>query len=609
MPNTRRHSVATGIIPPEIAITLDGLFHERVRRTSQRLAYRYFDDHLCEWRDLTWQQMLQDITRWQAALIHEGFQPGDRVAIMLKNCPTWVVFDQAALGLGLVTVPLYTSDRPENVAHVLEDSGAKLLLIDSAEHWHPLHEACHQLTTLSRVVTLRTPPEGDDDDRLRGIDEWLPESGGEFHHLVTDPNKLATIVYTSGTTGKSKGVMLSHNNLLSNAWAALKYFDVHPEDSFLSFLPLSHTLERMAGYVIPIMAGASVAYARSVQQLQEDLAITKPSILVTVPRIFERIQGGMRNKLDKGPAYARRLFELAINVGYSRFEHAQGRASWRWNHLLWPVLKKLVADKLIHRLGGRLRLAISGGAALSADNARTFIGLGVPIIQGYGLTETSPVISVNCEEDNIPATVGRPVPGVEVRLGESDGLEVRGHNVMLGYWNNEPATQAMFTPDGWLKTGDVASIDTQGHITITGRIKEIIVLSNGEKVPPVDMEVAILTDPLFEQVMVVGEGMPYLSLMAVVNRERWIEAIKERDLPSAWPAGLHLPQARAFALARIAQQMKAFPGYARIRRAALLAEPWGVENGLLTPTLKLKRNKVLEKYQEDYKKMYEGYLQ
>lgn len=597
------------LISPEHTDSLDNLFHERARRTPDGIAYHYFDDRLCDWQQLTWAQALQDIVRWQAALVHEGFQPGDRVAIMIKNCPHWVVFDQAALGLGLVTVPLYVADRPENVAHVLQDSGAKLLLIDSAEHWHPLHEACMEVTSLARIVTLKAPPEGDDDPRLRGLDEWLPDAGGEFLHRVGDPNTLATIVYTSGTTGKSKGVMLSHRNLLSNAWASLQTFDIYPDDIFLSFLPLSHALERMGGYIVPMMAGASVAYARSIQQLQEDLSRIRPTILITVPRIFERIQAALRNKLEKGPAYARRLFDLAVEVGYSRFEHAQHRAPWHWKHLLWPLLKSLVADKLAARLGGRLRLAVAGGAALAADNSRTFVGLGVTIIQGYGLTETSPVISVNRVSDNRPTSVGHPLPGVEVRLGKQDALEVRGANVMLGYWQNEAATQAMFTPDGWLNTGDVARIDASGHITITGRLKEIIVLSNGEKVPPMDVEAAILRDPLFEQVMVVGEGKPYLSLLAVVNRERWAEVAQERDLPGDWPASLQLPQARAYALTRATRQIKSFPGYARIRRAVLLSEPWNMDNGLLTPTLKLKRTQVLDRYRAEYEKLYEGYLQ
>lgn len=597
----------TDLISLETAVTLDGLFHERARRTPDAVAYRNYDDALGDWRDFTWRQMLQEIARWQAAFMHEALQPGDRVAIMLKNCPSWVVFDQAALGLGLVTVPLYVADRPENVAHVLQDSGAKLLLIDSAEHWHPLHEACAGLESLHRVVTIKTPPEGDDDDRLRGVDEWLPEHGGEFLHLVHDPKALATIVYTSGTTGKSKGVMLSHSNLLCNVWYALQHFEIYPGETFLSFLPLSHSFERMAGYYIPVMAGACVVYARSVQQLQEDLVRVKPTILISVPRIFERVLSVIRTKLDKGPAYARWLFDQAVEIGYLRFEHAQSRAPWNWRLLLWPILDRLVARKVTSRLGGRIRLAVSGGAALSANCARTFIGLGIPILQGYGLTETSPVIGVNRLEDNVPASIGKAIQGVEIRTDENGALEVRGHNVMMGYWKNEAATRAILSEDGWLNTGDVVRIDEAGRIHITGRVKEIVVLSNGEKVPPADMEAAILTDPLFEQVMITGEGKAYLSLLAVVNRERWEQAAKERDLPGSWPGSLHLPQARAFALARVAQKMKEFPGYAKIRRISLLTEPWSVDNGFLTPTLKLKRNIVQAHYKQEIEAMYEGY--
>ncbi len=380
-----------------------------------------------------------------------------------------------------------------------------------------------------------------------------------------------------------------------------------PSDIFLSFLPLSHVLERTAGYYVAVMAGARVAYARSVQQLQEDLALVRPTVLITVPRIFERIQTGMRNKLDKSSTFARYLFALAIIVGNRRFEHLHGRSCWHPKLLLWAILKPLVADKLTSRLGGRLRLAISGGAALSADIARTFIGLGLPILQGYGLSETSPVISVNRDNDNLPSSVGKPLPNLEVRLGEYDALEVRGPSVMLGYWNNEAATKLMISSDGWLNTGDVARIDETGRITITGRIKEIIVLSNGEKVPPNDMEAAILADPLFEQLMVVGEGKAYLGLLTVVNRERWVAAMHERGLPAEWPESLRSTQAKAYALQRVTQQIQSFPGYARIRRIALLGEAWSTDNGLLTPTLKIKRAKVLEMYRRDYEGLYEGY--
>jgi long-chain acyl-CoA synthetase len=591
-------------IRPDRAVTLDELFHERARRSTTALAYRYWHEADGAWRDLNWGQMLDEIARWQAALDIECLQPGERVAILLKNCPAWVMFDQAALGLGLVTVPLYTSDRPENVAHILRDSGARLLLIDNVEHWPPLQQACQDITSLTRVVAMRGIPEPSVDPRLRSIDQWLPMAGDRFRHHISDPQAIATIVYTSGTTGKSKGVMLSHSNLLSNAWASLQTFHVRPDDLLFSFLPLSHCLERLAGYYLPIMAGAAVAYARSFQTLQDDLLSLRPTVLITVPRIFERIRAGLYAKLEQGPSWRRRLFELAVDIGYQRFEHKQRRGLWRPRFVVGPLLDVLVARQLHQRLGGRLRLAVSGGAALPPDTARIFIGLGLPLLQGYGMTEASPVISVNRIDDNLPASVGRPIPGVEVRLGKDKVLEIRGPNVMRGYWNNDAATRAMFTADGWLVTGDVAHIDSDGHISITGRIKEILVLSNGEKVPPADLEAAILNDPLFEQVMVVGEGQPYLGLLAVVNRERWQLAAQQHALGNNWPDCLRERKAQAYALASVTRQMKGFPGHARVRRIALLHEPWSLEDGLLTPTLKLKRASVLEHYQVEFDQLY-----
>jgi long-chain acyl-CoA synthetase len=586
-------------ISPEQALTLDGLFHERARRSPDAVAYRFFDEHAQAWKKLTWAGMVAEIARWQAALQRENLQPGDRVAIMFKNSPTWVMFDQAALGLGLVTVPLYTADRPDNVAYVLQDAEAKLLLIASAEHWHPIDQAAAELPALASVVTMHPLPADAHDPRLHDMDTWVPEAGDDFLHRLADPERLASIVYTSGTTGRPKGVMLSHRNLLSNAWNSLQTFDVLPTDVFFSFLPLSHMLERTAGYYIPVMAGAMVGFARSFQQLHEDFATVRPTLLISVPRIYERIYAGLRNKLQTGTPMARRLFDFAVEVGYRRFEYAQGRAAWQASLLLWPLLQRLVARKLMARLGGRLRMALSGGAALSPEISRIFIGLGLPILQGYGLTEAGPVVSVNRAERNKPASVGPPIPGVEVKLDENGILFARGAGIMRGYWRNDEATREILMEDGWLNTGDIAHIDGDGHLTIIGRIKEIIVMSNGEKVPPVDLETAILRDPLFEQVMVVGEGKPCLGVFAVLNRELWEQAAAEKSPDSA--------QGRAFALARMARQMPGFPGYTRIRRACLLTEPWTIENGLLTPTLKLKRTHVLERYRQEYLKLYEGF--
>jgi len=595
------------VISPEEAVTLDGLFRERVRRTPDGVACRDFNLQHANWRDYTWAQINHQIARWQAALEGDGLNAGDRVAVMLRNSPEWVIFDQAALGLGLIVVPLYTQDRPENVAYILNDAGCKVLLLGTHEQWQTFSGVRNQLGALVRILTVEPLPGAGDDPRLQAIDQWLPESGGEARHVPRDAAALATIVYTSGTTGRPKGVMLSHRNILTNAAACLQVVAVKSEDLLLSFLPLSHTFERTCGYYLTIMCGATTAYARSVQQLGEDLQAIRPTMLISVPRIYERVYAAIKAKLDDGPPLRKKLFQLAVDVGWARFEHAQGRGGWTPGFLLWPVLKALVASKIMARLGGKLRTAFAGGAALAPEISRVFIGLGLPVIQGYGLTETSPVACANSPNDNLPASVGKPIPGVEVKIGDKDALMIRGPNIMLGYWNNEQATQAMVGADGWLNSGDTARIDEQGHVFITGRLKEIIVMSNGEKVPPVDVEAAIMRDALFEQVMLIGEGKPYLSVIAVLNADNWRKMAAEKGIDAASPGVLRSTQVQAIVLERIARQLREFPGYAQVRRATLTLEPWTVENGLLTPTIKLKRAKVLELFNAELDRMYSGH--
>ncbi len=594
------------VISAAEAVTLDGLFRERVKRTAEAVAYRDFNAQHANWRDYTWAQIDRQVARWQAALERDGLKPGDRVALMLRNSPEWVIFDQAALGLGLIVVPLYTQDRPDNVAYILNDAGCKVLLFGSNEQWKAFAAVRDQLGGLVRILTVEPQPAATDEPRLKSVDQWLPDEGGETRHVPRDAAALATVVYTSGTTGRPKGVMLSHLNILSNAEACLQVVPVTSADVLLSFLPLSHTFERTCGYYLTIMCGATTVYARSVQQLGEDLQTVRPTMLISVPRIYERVYTAIKAKLDDGPPLKKKLFQLAVDVGWARFEHAQGRGGWTPGFLLWPALNALVARKIMARLGGRLKAAFAGGAALSPDISRVFIGLGLPVIQGYGLTETSPVACANSLGDNVPASVGRAVPGVEVRLGDKNALMIKGPNIMLGYWNNEEATRAMVGADGWLNSGDIARIDDGGHIFITGRLKEIIVMSNGEKIPPVDIEAAISRDTLFEQVMLIGEGKPFLSLLTTLQHEQWKKLAAEQGFGEDANA-LRNPAVEKLLLARIAAQMNEFPGYAQVRRITATLDPWTVENGLLTPTLKLRRSRVMEKFQAELDQMYTGH--
>ncbi len=592
----------TGRIRYEDAKTLDGLFRERAKRSAGRAAYVDFNANTGRWRPRTWAEMYAAIGRWQAGFAQEGLNPGDRVALMQRNSPEWVMFDQAAYGEGLVTVPLYTVDRPDNVAYILADCSARLVLFDTQEQWDQFRVLKIDLPGVERILVLNPSGAPFGDPRVKSVAEWLPEAGVN-RHVTDDAKRLASIIYTSGTTGRPKGVMLSHDNLLSNCRDALTRSDISEDDEFLSFLPLSHVFERNVGYYMGVMVGFKTTYARSIPLLGEDLQSVRPTVFHAVPRIYERVWAAVKAKLDEAPEGKRKLFHRTVEIGYARFEYQQGRGPWKASFLLWPILKKLVADKVLAKLGGRLRSAGAGGAALAPDIARVFIGLGLPLIQGYGMTESSPVITTNTLEDNVPGSVGKVIPNVEIRIAENGELLARGPNVMMGYWNNPEAT-AKTLEGGWLHTGDVARIDETGHVYLTGRIKDIIVLANGEKMPPGDIEEAILGDSLFEQAMVLGEGKSYLSALVVLNPARWEAAARAASID---PQVLSSPGAEKVVLERIAVRMRPFPGYAQVRRAALCAEPWTVENGLLTPTLKAKRAQIVDRNAGALARIYEGH--
>lgn len=592
------------LIPPEVAVTLDALFRERLRRTPQAVAYRSFDAARGDWREYRWVDMAAKVGQWQSALLAEGLLPGERIAIALPNGPDWVCVDQAALGLGFVDVPLYVNDRPENVAFLLAHSGARLLVIDTLAQWQALAPALTAVATLERVVVLG-PVEAGRDAILVSASQWLPPGEHGLRESRNAPDDLATLVYTSGTTGRPKGVMLSHRNILSVAHAALQRVPAYPDDVFLSFLPLAHLFERTAGYYLPMMAGATVAHARSILQLAEDLQTVRPTALIAVPRVFETVHARLQRELQRSGWLARRAFALTVHAGWQQNRYRQGKRRWPLAAVLWPVLSRHVASRLHARLGGRLRVAVSGGAPLPPTIARTFIGLGLPLLQGYGLTEASPVVSVNLLEDNEPASVGPALPGIEVRLGEHDEILVRGPNVMQGYWQNPSATAAAIDPEGWLHTNDRGRIDRAGRLYITGRLNEIIVLSNGEKVSPEDLEMALRMDPWVDQCMVVGEGQPVLAALVVLAHTPWVEFTKAQGMDPADPANLAHPRLIRILLRHLDSRLAKFPKYAQIRRVHVLLEPWTPENGLLTPTLKIRRKLLQQRYTAQIEALYD----
>ncbi len=594
-------------ILPERAKTLPGLFRHRVADTPDKTAYQHYDIAAKKWQSTSWKTMGREVGRWQVALLNEGLKPGDRVAIMSKNCREWVLFDQAALGLGLVTVPLYTDDRPENAAYIMAEAGVKLLLVEGKKQWQRLQTVEKKIRKLKRIISINTIEEDQlpADPRLESLADWVFGLEGSLLAQECAPTEMATIVFTSGTTGRPKGVMLSHDNILYNAFASSTCGEFLHSDRFLSFLPLSHMLERAGGYYMPMMVGAEVVYSRSVNLLAEDLKNKKPTVLISVPRIYEKVYAKIMAGLKKQSSIKRKLFHTAVNIGFRNFEYQQGRADKHPSLIFWPILNTLVAKKVVAALGGKLRYAVCGGAAMPPEIAKMFLGLGVPVLQGYGMTETAPVVTVNRPESNIPDSIGQALDGVEIRIGDNNELQTKSRCVMLGYWKNKQATKETIDKDGWLHSGDQVRKDDNGHFFITGRIKEIIVLGNGEKVPPNDMEMAIAMDPLIDQIMVLGEGRSFLSSIVVLNPEEWSALADTLGVDPKDPQSREEKFVEKAVLKRISNQLHTFPGYAQIRRVHLDLEPWTVDDGLLTPTLKMKRPQLTKHYANQIETMYQ----
>lgn len=578
------------------SFTIAAVFKQRATLTPNKTAYIQYDHAQQKWLNYSWERMLSLAASIQGWLQSLNINGGDRIALMIPNGTLWVAIDQAAAGLGIITVPLYPNDREDNVQYILERTSCRLLIISSFEQYEFSKDFTTEIDSLSYLASIAPIDNAD----IITLDEQLKKfPDPSFISDVGNADDPATIVFTSGTTGRPKGVVLTHRNVLSNAAAASRGVNVSLEDRLLSFLPLSHTFERTVGYYAPLIHGAEIVYTRSIEQLAEDLQNMRPTVLISVPRIYERVFAKIEDQVEKKSAFAQKLFHLTHKTGYRKFCHRQGTDSWSPMFLLHPLLDKLVAKKIRDKLGGRLKYAIAGGAAFSKDLNAFFIGMGINVLQGYGMTESSPVISTNRVEMNVIGSVGKVLDNVEVSFSDMGELLVRGESIMQGYWQNPDATQKVLSEDGWLHTGDIARLD-EDILFITGRVKEIIVLSNGEKIAPADIEHAICTDPVFDQTLIIGERRSFLSAIVVLNKE----ACKNHKITIA---DLENESTKALLLKRIAKRMNDFPGYAQIYQLTATTDPWEVENGLLTPTLKVRRAKIREVFAEEIEHMYAGH--
>ncbi len=547
-----------------------------------------------EWKRLNRITVQQRVLRLAAWLEAEGVKPGDRVGILGHNSIEWFLSDFAILRLGAVTVPAYFTDPTESVEYVFNDAGCRLILVEPGEQQEKMKGLDIKHLPFSGV--------GVSVDSITRDERW--DEGPKA--ALPDRNMLATLIYTSGTTGNPKGVMLTHGNLLSDVAAGLGGVAIFPEDLFLSFLPVSHAFERTVGHFLVVACGAEIAYAEDVTTLMRDMPEVKPTVMISVPRLYEKIYAGVNAKMEAS-AVKKMLFDKAQALGMERFKlRQQGGDLTGMKALLWGVLDHLVNAKLREKMGGNLRLFISGGAALSPTIARFLLAADIIVLPGYGLTETSPVLSVNTLDRIKPESVGRPLPGVEIKQLEDGELLVRGSMVMSGYWNRPDATKEVLDEDGWLSTGDIVELDDEGFIRIVDRKKEIMVLTNGENVPPAIIEQHLSQDSVILQSLVIAENRPYVAALIVPDMEGMALAWKKDHgsaLPDDWKTNTVMHQ---WMLDRMRMDEHDLPSYMQVKRFSFVDGEWTQINGMLTPTLKVKRRMISELHAAQIESLYSG---
>jgi long-chain acyl-CoA synthetase len=587
---------------PVRGTTIVDVFKETARAHAARTAFRWREQE--EWRSLSWGDYERSVAGVATALRDWGLVHGDRVGILATNRPEWHIVDIATMSAGLVSVPVYPSNAASQVCYVLAHSGARVCFVENVDQLTKVLLRRSELPALEHVVVM-DDVNGLDDGFITSLDD-LRASGtstresatGRFDELVKEvkPTDLATLVYTSGTTGPPKGTMITHANVMATMRSLTSLIDIRPDDRFLSFLPLSHITERSISNFGQIVAGSETWFARSIATLAEDLRACRPTILFAVPRVWEKFQDGILEHVaaQRGPARLLANRYLAGATGPS------GR-----HNVAQRVLGRVVGHKIRRQLGlDHARIVTCGAAPVHPDLLRWFHGIGIPIAEGYGQTEVSLCTSTNTPSDTRIGTVGRPIPGVSVRIADDDEILVKGDNVCAGYWQDEAATSELIDPDGWMHSGDLGRLDADGYLHVTGRKKDLIITAYGKNISPEEIETGLRMEPLIGQAVVVGDNRPYLTALLTIDADAAAEWGSHQGRSLDLEALTEDHDLRA-ELSKAIERVNVTHSHAEgIRRWRVLPRDLTVSGGELTPTLKVKRNVVMERWADVIDEMY-----
>ncbi|MEX0694816.1 MAG: AMP-dependent synthetase/ligase [Rhodospirillales bacterium] len=581
-------------------------FEQAAQHREQPFLWKKRDGY---YQSQTWSDANARVTALARGLIALGVEKGDRIVLVSENRPAWPIADIAIMAAGAITTPAYTTNTAADHRHILGDSGAKGVIVSTAKLAEKVIEGAKGLNELAFIIVMEGMPPRTGTPRVLRMADVL-ETGQARHENIArmsediEPEETACIIYTSGTGGTPKGVMLSHAAILHNCTGALEALtDLGlGREVFLSFLPLSHSYEHTAGQFFPIAIGAEIYYAEGVEALSVNMAEVHPTIMTAVPRLYEVLYQKIITGVTKSSGLKKWMFDKTLALGRKRY-HAESFGPLDW--LADKILDKLVRDKVRDRFGGRLKALVSGGAPLNPEIGMFFTALGLTILQGYGQTESAPVISVNRAPDARMHTVGRPVRDTEVRIADDGEILVRGNLVMQGYWNNETATREAIR-DGWLHTGDIGIFDENGHLLITDRKKDIIVNSGGDNIAPQRVEGILNAEPEIAQSMVYGDKRPHLVCVVVPDQD-WLTMWKRDNRKQGDLAALaddkELHTALAPAFGRI---NKTLSNIEKVRRFIIANEPFSVDNNQMTPTMKVRRHVVRAVYGDRLEALYKS---
>ncbi len=532
-----------------------------------------------------------------------GLEAGDKLIILSENRPEWLITDLANLCLGGITVPIYPTLISEQIKYIVDNSDAKMVVCSDQEQWQKVEAVKSELTKVTHYITfLSDAPEdlltfADVIERGKKVAQENPELFEETA-LKVKPDDLASIVYTSGTTGVPKGVMLTHSNFVSNITTCAPLLPFSDKDTALSWAPLSHVMERMVDFVF-LYRGTTIAYVESMDTLIENLGEVRPHMMVLVPRVFERFYSGVMDNVQSSPPLKRKIFFWALKVGrkYAQKKLAKQSISG-WLKFKRNLAHKLVFSKIYERVGGRIRFFVSGSAPLSKDIAEFFYAMGIVVLEGYGLTETSPVISLGTFEDTKLGAVGKPIPGVQVKIDEDGEILTMGPHVMKGYYKMEEETKEVME-GGWFHTGDIGYLDEDGFLVITDRKKDLIVTAGGKNVAPQPIENLLKTNPYISNVMVIGDRRKFISALIVPELEKLKEYAKSSGIDYESISDLtRKEEVLNFMLSEVERSTPNLASYEKVKKIALLDREFDIGKNEVTPTLKVKRNIVEKKYKD-----------